>query len=238
LAAPHLPLDRQHREMPDECIDMEEKDPDIIPTNKDIIEEEEAFQAYAEQRRYASTLGRTCSGNGNNTGAQHCRREATDGEKIRNLKGNISRLSQEVSSYAEWTMPRMHSKGYTPISARNCTDSPVSSVHFAKIDGGSGTGGHHHHTMTLTRPPRPPTVPPRYTSPPGVGAESSTSSSTLSQKMENSSTSGMTTSGSGIATGCGDAPREARPARFQVGGPGIESDCNLLAETPLVSFHP
>ena len=58
----------------------------------DIIEEEEAFQAYAEQRRYASTLGRTCSGNGNNTGAQHCRREATDGEKIRNLKGNISRL--------------------------------------------------------------------------------------------------------------------------------------------------
>jgi hypothetical protein len=34
LAAPHLPLDRQHREMPDECIDMEEKDPDIIPTNK------------------------------------------------------------------------------------------------------------------------------------------------------------------------------------------------------------
>ena len=75
----------------------------------------------------------------------------------------------------------------------------------------------------------------RYTSPPGVGAESSTSSSTLSQKMENSSTSGMTTSGSGIATGCGDAPREARPARFQVGGPGIEPDCNLLAETPLVS---
>ena len=45
----------------------------------------------------------------------------------------------------------------------------------------------------------------------------------------------MTTSGSGIATGCGDAPREARPARFQVGGPGIEPDCNLLAETPLVS---
>ena len=69
--------------------------------------------------------------------------------------------SQEVSSYAEWTMPRMHSKGYTPISARNCTDSPVSSVHFAKIDGGSGTGGHHHHTMTLMRPPRPPTIPPR-----------------------------------------------------------------------------
>ena len=62
----------------------------------DIIEEEEAFQAYAEQRRYASTLGRTCSGNGNNTGAQHCRREAADGEKIRNLKGNISRL---VSDY-------------------------------------------------------------------------------------------------------------------------------------------
>ena len=67
----------------------------------DIIEEEEAFQAYAEQRRYASTLGRTCmgsgsSGNGNNTGAQHCRREGTDGEKIRNLKGNISRL---VSDY-------------------------------------------------------------------------------------------------------------------------------------------
>merc|ERR1712008_380831 len=99
LAAPHLPLDRQHREMPDECIDMEEKDPDIIPTNKDIIEEEEAFQAYAEQRRYASTLGRTCmgsgsSGNANNTGAQHCRREAADGEKIRNLKATFRDLAK------------------------------------------------------------------------------------------------------------------------------------------------
>ena len=38
LSAPHLPLDRQHREMPDECIDMEEKDPDIIPTNKGNFE--------------------------------------------------------------------------------------------------------------------------------------------------------------------------------------------------------
>ena len=57
-------------------------------------------------------------------------------------------------------MPRMHSKGYTPISARSGTDSPVSSVHFAKIDSGNGT--HHHHTMTLSRAPRPPTVPPRY----------------------------------------------------------------------------
>ncbi len=37
LAAPHLPIDRQHREMPDECIDMEEKDPDVIPTNKGKI---------------------------------------------------------------------------------------------------------------------------------------------------------------------------------------------------------
>ena len=79
LSAPHLPLDRQHREMPDECIDMEEKDPDIIPTNKDLIEEEEAFHNYAEQRRYASTLGRPCSKN-------------CDGEKIKNLRGGISRF--------------------------------------------------------------------------------------------------------------------------------------------------
>ena len=34
LSAPHLPLDQQHREVPDECIDMEEKDPDVIPVNK------------------------------------------------------------------------------------------------------------------------------------------------------------------------------------------------------------
>ena len=79
LSAPHLPLDRQHREMPDECIDMEEKDPDIIPTNKDLIEEEEAFHNYAEQRRYASTLGRPCTKN-------------CDGEKIKNLRGGISRF--------------------------------------------------------------------------------------------------------------------------------------------------
>ena len=31
LSAPHLPLDQQHREVPDECIDMEEKDPDYYP---------------------------------------------------------------------------------------------------------------------------------------------------------------------------------------------------------------
>ena len=79
LSAPHLPLDRQHREMPDECIDMEEKDPDIIPTNKDLIEEEEAFHNYAEQRRYASTLGRPCTKN-------------CDGEKIKNKFGGISRF--------------------------------------------------------------------------------------------------------------------------------------------------
>lgn len=64
-----------------------------------------------------------------------------------------------MSSYAEWTMPRMNSKGYAPISGGGQTDSPVSSsVHFAKID----QAGHHHgHTMTLSRPPRPPIVPPR-----------------------------------------------------------------------------
>ena len=34
LSAPHLPLDQQRREVPDECIDLEEKDPDVIPVNK------------------------------------------------------------------------------------------------------------------------------------------------------------------------------------------------------------
>ena len=61
--------------------------------------------------------------------------------------------SQEVTNYAEWTMPRMSSKGYAPIAARAGTESPIN-VHFAKID------GHHHPTLTLSRP-RPP-VPPRY----------------------------------------------------------------------------
>lgn len=63
-----------------------------------------------------------------------------------------------MTAYTEWTMPRMNKQGYTPISARSGTDSPInnSSVHFAKIDSnGSGI----HHTMTLSRP-RPP-VPPR-----------------------------------------------------------------------------
>lgn len=123
LSAPHLPLDRQHREMPeDECIDLEEKDPDIIPTNRgwpqffckqaeagkwswtlfsaDIIEEEEAFQAYAEQRRYASTLGRSCLGSSGTSRRRDIMMtekgaaSSMDGEKIRNLnlKGNFSRL--------------------------------------------------------------------------------------------------------------------------------------------------
>ncbi len=36
LSAAHVPLDRagRHADMPDECIDLEEKDPDVIPTNK------------------------------------------------------------------------------------------------------------------------------------------------------------------------------------------------------------
>lgn len=32
--ASHLPLDQQRRDMPDECIDLEEKNPDVIPVNK------------------------------------------------------------------------------------------------------------------------------------------------------------------------------------------------------------
>ena len=56
----------------------------------------------------------------------------------------------------------------------------------------------------------------------------------LSQKMESSTATSMTTSGltSGSSGTFGDAPREARPTRFQV--PSTE-DCNLFAETPLVS---
>ena len=35
LSASHVPLDcHPHADMPDECIDLEEKDPDVIPTNK------------------------------------------------------------------------------------------------------------------------------------------------------------------------------------------------------------
>ena len=64
---------------------------------KDVIEEEEAFQAYAEQRRYASTLGRACLGSGTGSGgsqtgtATRGRRDNADG-KSSTLKGNISRL--------------------------------------------------------------------------------------------------------------------------------------------------
>ena len=46
----------------------------------DMIEEEEAFHNYAEQRRYASTLGRPC----------HKNRE--NGEKSKNFRGGISRF--------------------------------------------------------------------------------------------------------------------------------------------------
>ena len=109
LSAPHLPLDQQHRDVPDECIDLEEKDPDVIPVNKgkvawirvgkssaitlrifriitDVIEEEEAFQAYAEQRRYASTLGRNC------VGSASTRRREAERENMKGFKGNISRF--------------------------------------------------------------------------------------------------------------------------------------------------
>lgn len=56
----------------------------------DIIEEEEAFHAYAEQRRYASTLGRSCLSSGT---PSRSRREAEkESEKLRGLKGNISRF--------------------------------------------------------------------------------------------------------------------------------------------------
>ncbi len=69
----------------------------IFPHPIDVIEEEEAFQAYAEQRRYASTLGRSCLGSSGTrrrdlmTPSASADR-AESGEKIRNLKGNISRL--------------------------------------------------------------------------------------------------------------------------------------------------
>ena len=149
-----------------------------------MIEEEEAFHAYAEQRRYAATLGRSCL---NSSGTPSRSSKDSDTlEKQHHHKGGLkgfSRLvqmlilfapvshvchhcyllslfkSHEVTSYAEWTMPR--NKGYAPISARGGTDSPVNqqqSVHFAKIDHSSGgtTGG----SLTLSRP-RPP-VPPRY----------------------------------------------------------------------------
>ena len=52
----------------------------------DVIEEEEAFQAYAEQRRYAATLARS----GLNSGSNRSSRRGA--ETDRGLKGNISRF--------------------------------------------------------------------------------------------------------------------------------------------------
>ena len=52
----------------------------------DVIEEEEAFQAYAEQRRYASTLGRNC------VGSASTRRREAERENMKGFKGNISRF--------------------------------------------------------------------------------------------------------------------------------------------------
>ena len=101
ISAPHLPLNHHHHrgggggEMPDECIDLEEKDPDVIPANKDIIEEEEAFQAYAEQRRYASTLGRSCLASSNN---------ATSSSSRSNFKGNISRFVSLALIWQIWSI--------------------------------------------------------------------------------------------------------------------------------------
>ena len=52
----------------------------------DVIEEEEAFQAYAEQRRYASTLSRSCLSTGST------RRRETEREQMKSLKGRFSGL--------------------------------------------------------------------------------------------------------------------------------------------------
>ena len=61
---------------------------------KDVIEEEEAFQAYAEQRRYASTLGRACLGSGNGSEGSATRR-GTQGQRD-TLDGKSSTLNGNI----------------------------------------------------------------------------------------------------------------------------------------------
>ena len=57
----------------------------------DVIEEEEAFQAYAEQRRYASTLSRSCLSTGST------RRRETEREQMKSLKGRFSGLVRKIN---------------------------------------------------------------------------------------------------------------------------------------------
>ena len=61
----------------------------------DVIEEEEAFQAYAEQRRYAATLARS----GLNSGSNRSSRRGA--ETDRGLKGNISRFVSSIFVQSE-----------------------------------------------------------------------------------------------------------------------------------------
>ena len=139
---------------------MEEKDPDVIPPNKELIEEEEAFHNFRERQRarYTSaTLQRDSPSHAGGGGLTDCC------DSGRNFRNNFSRLSQEVT-YAEFTMPR--NKGYAPMKQRAVgVDSP-------KLIPAS-----------LPVKPKPPAPPPRYTSPP------STSSLGRNQTSPSSSTS-------------------------------------------------
>jgi len=103
--ASHIPL--QKRISSHHC--LPENDPDIIPTNKEFIQEEEAFEKFREQQ--FATIAR--------------RHRENELGSSKGLRGNLSRLSEEVT-YAELTLPR--GKGYSPmIKSQNSTL-------YAKID--------------------------------------------------------------------------------------------------------
>lgn len=105
---------------------LPEKDPDIIPPNKEFIEEEEAFENFREQQ--FATIAR--------------RHKDNEYGSSRGFRNNLSRLSEEVT-YAELTLPR--GKGYTPMikSQNNTLYAKIdhSRSMFSGILSPSGSGG-------------------------------------------------------------------------------------------------
>nr|XP_040583876.1 nephrin-like [Lepeophtheirus salmonis] len=138
-----IPLHQKVDDESEECIDMEEKNPDVIPVNKELldVQVEDVFSSTMglnksignknSTRRYA-TLQRThytCEPPNRKPPFNGAPVLPDEDQRMRGIRNNFSRFSQEVT-YAEFTMPR--NKGYAPMRPRINVEN--NSVHFSKLD--------------------------------------------------------------------------------------------------------
>ncbi len=123
--ATHLPLSQRD---PDELFDMEEKEPDLIPTNKgaffkkeskgqqkpkprisllDLIEEEEAFQTYLHHQQQHGGGGGVGMTGGGPASATMMRRKTedpggADADRRNRIRSNFSRLVSQYNKRICW----------------------------------------------------------------------------------------------------------------------------------------